>query len=323
MPSRLTRRQFLAAVGGAAVTMVAGVKTFQPSQHTRLDLVRSIVTPTEHFFQQQIGQIPHIDPDNWTLTIGGMVETALIVDLAELQQLQAVEIPCTLACIGNRPGGKMIGHALWRGVRLSLLLERAGVRLDAKYARLMAWDGYSTTLKLAQLARSLVVYEMSGKPLSPEHGFPARLIVPGLYGYKMPKWIAQIALTDTPQVGYWEQHGWSPGGVVQTISAIYSPHSHEIIDKNLVLQGMAFAGDRSIARVEIQVNDGLWQPAALTPAQAASWRWWDYNWVPPESGEYRVRVRAADSEGFIQQDPSGRSFPNGSCGIHEIMVRVS
>jgi len=303
--SRWTRRQFFQAVLA---------NPDKPSQ--------TLITPVSQFFRQNNRPIPTLNADYWAFSLGGLVRHPLVWSYGDVLALPSVDVPCAIACIGNKPGGEWMGNAVWQGTPLAGLLDELTILPEARYARLLAADKYTATLPLERLRGALLVYGMNGETLPPEHGFPVRLIVPGLYGYKMPKWIERIELTDTPPIGMWEQRGWSADGIVQTTSAILSPRSKETVSGVVQFSGMAYAGERIITAIELSIDGAPWMPVPFTPGIGASWTTWQIDWTPPGVGDYQARVRATDSDGFTQSEVSA-AFPNGASGQHAIVVRVT
>ncbi|MBI5669056.1 MAG: molybdopterin-dependent oxidoreductase [Chloroflexi bacterium] len=279
-------------------------------------------TPTEAFYHQHLRHVPPVDPAFWAFSLGGMVQRPLVIRYDELLALPAIELPATLVCIGSTPAKPLIGHARWRGVRLQSLLDQVAPDDRADFAQFYSADGYTTFVERARLAEAILAYEMNGAPLLPEHGYPVRLIVPGLYGYKMPKWIQRLQLTDTPVNGFWEGRGWSASGVAQTLSAIVSPRHLESVSGEVTFTGFAYAGERAVTSVEISIDDAPWMPVPVEAGAPYSWTTWRITWAPPAPGDYLVKVRATDSSGFTQPEDT-TAFPNGSTAIQRIIVRVT
>ena len=259
---------------------------------------------------------------HWSFMISGLVDLPLPLSYKDLLALHAVEQACTLACIGHTPGGTAIGHARWYGVPIRALMDDMSIQPGAGHAHLHAADGYATSVELLQFSNALLAYKLNDEPLPPEHGYPVRLIVPGLYGYKMPKWIQRVVLADQPLDGLWEKRGWSPSGQVQTTSAILGPRHRATISGVTTLHGYAFAGDRAITSVEVSIDDGPWMPVPFTQNQAQEWALWSTDWSPATPGDHRIQVRATDATGWVQQDSTANAFPNGSSAIHSIVVHM-
>ena len=290
MPSnRFSRRQFF--------TRVSGQQQLSAPEYT----------PNDLFFRQQALSVPALNAAQWCLSIGpasalsGMARNPLILDYQDVLSLPSVERGCVIACAG---GGVLIGSALWRGVPLSDLLAQVDIPPAAHYAHFYAADGYVTSLALEQLDNALLTYAMNGEMLSQEHGFPARLIVPGLSGYKMPKWIQRIEFGETPHMGFWESRGWSQEGTAPITAAILSPRHRDARSDEITFSGVAFAGTRTVTTVELSIDGGEWMPVSdlMTSNSASMWTRWQINWTPPNPGEYRVSVRAID-EFATQSNP--------------------
>lgn len=244
-------------------------------------------------YQQHIRTIPSIHRDYWSFAIVGSVRRPLILSLDDLRQFPTETRRCVIACAGTSSHRPLLGEATWRGVPLQALLDTTTIADGAHFARIHAADRYTTVLTTEQLADTLLVYEMNGAPLPPAHGFPARLIAPGLHGYKMPKWIERIELTNSSDGGFWEARGWSLDGAAGVITAILS-HEQQA-DGSITLSGVAYGGVQAITTVEIGVDGGGWMPVAFTPAEGFTLTHWRAEWLPPGAGDYEIRVRAASS----------------------------
>ncbi len=266
---------------------------------------------------------PSVDAASWRLRVDGLVAHPLELTLEALRALGEVDQLQTLECISNEVGGHLISTARWHGVPLRALIERAGPLPSVIELKLTAEDGYSESIPLSMAAdaRVLLAFEMNGEPLPERHGFPLRLLLPGTYGMKGPKWLSGIEAVDTPYKGYWEQRGWTKEATVKTMSRLDQPASSRPIDQRspIVLAGMAFAGDRGIRAVEVQIGEGAqWLAAELdTPvgeSPAGVWRFWHYAWSPPRAGTYRVQVRAIDGGGAFQSAQVAGTLPDGASG---------
>ncbi|WP_456412476.1 sulfite oxidase, partial [Oceanithermus profundus] len=284
------------------------------------------ITPTEDHYQVSKNVVnPRLRADRWRFEIGGLVETPLTLTLEDLKALPAVERPSTLICISNPVGGKLVGNSVWTGVRLRDLLERAGVRPEATELVLRAADNYSDSfpLEAALYEETILAYLQNGEPLTPDHGFPARLLVPGIYGMKNVKWLTRIELAGEDYRGYWQKRGWSDRAVVRTMSRIDTGVATPTGDGRVAIGGVAFAGRRGVRAVEVSFDDGRsWQAAELKPGSSRiTWTLWRYLWKA-EPGTYAVTVRAVDGEGRTQ-DPTPRPpLPDGATGYHRRKVRV-
>jgi DMSO/TMAO reductase YedYZ molybdopterin-dependent catalytic subunit len=270
---------------------------------------------------------PDIDASRWRLRIHGAVATALAVGYEDLLAMPAVEQYVTLECISNRVAGRLMSTALWRGVPLADLLRRAGVD-NGRAVKVVtrAVGGYATDLPIARALdpRTLIAYGMNGRTLPRSHGFPARIITPGLYGMKNCKWLSEIEVVTHDAFGYWEERGWSDRAVVRTMSRIDTPFDNARVPPGTTLAGAAFAGDRGIARVEITVDGGrTWKPARLGRALASTtWRQWAYTLPVETKGELDVLVRAIDGRGMVQDSEFRSPHPSGASGLHRIALTV-
>lgn len=244
-------------------------------------------------FQQHIRTTPQINQAYWSFAIIGRVARPLILSFDDLRQFPTETLRCAIACAGTHSGRPLLGEAVWRGVPLSTLLADVTVDSSARYARIHAADGYSSVLALDRLAEALLVYEMDGAPLPLAHGFPARLIAPGLLGYKMPKWIERIELTESPDGGFWESRGWSLDGAADVKAALLS--HNPTADGALALAGVAYAGKHAITSVEVGVDGGGMMPVAFARAEPFALTRWQIDWTPPGAGDYEIRVRATSA----------------------------
>ncbi len=286
------------------------------------------ITPNDRFYIVSKNIVdPTVDLARWRLEIGGLVDRPTTLSYDDLRRLPAKEEVVTFECISNEVGGDLISTARWRGVPLADLLAQAGLRRGVRKVIIRAWDDYSTAIPLEKALHpdTILAYEMNGEPLPHRHGFPLRLVAPGLYGMKNPKWVTAVEAVDYDYLGFWEQRGWSDRAVIKTMSEIIVP-SRTLAVRGpgpVRLGGVAFAGDRGVLRVELSFDGGqTWQPAQLRPALSPySWVLWTAEWSPPP-GSYRVVVRAVDGTGQLQ-DPTPRPpLPDGASGYHTITVRI-
>lgn len=247
--------------------------------------------------------LPQINPAYWGFMLGGLVRVPLMLSYADLLTQPAAELICTLGCAGNTTQPNFY-QSLWRGVLLSTLLDQVTLLPYAEHAHIFAADGYRTSIPLDRLRNAALVYARDDRPLTPEAGFPVRLIAPGLYGYKMPKWIQRIELRPEPLIGTWEQRGWSTEGIVSTTAAITHPRHRATFEGRVTFAGTAFAGDRPITQIEISINDSAWMPVDFTAQPPQRLINWLIEWTPPTSGNYRVQARATDSAGITHVSTS-------------------
>lgn len=299
---------------------------------TELDVegMTPFTTPNGDFYRVDTAlDLPRVVPDEWRLRIHGMVGREVELDFDDVLGLDLVERMITLTCVSNEVGGELAGNAVWLGYPLADLLDRAEPGPDADMLLSTSVDGFtaSTPLDVVRDGRdALLAIGMNGEPLPVAHGFPARLVVPGLYGYvSATKWVTELELTRFDRVtAYWTDRGWAAKAPIKTASRIDVPGSFaELPAGRNVVAGVAWAQRRGIAGVEVQVDDGDWRPARLAEeASADTWRQWSWPW-DAEPGNHTLRVRAIDGAGDRQTDEQAPPFPDGSSGWHSVVVRVT
>jgi DMSO/TMAO reductase YedYZ molybdopterin-dependent catalytic subunit len=291
------------------------------------------VTPTDRFYvvsKNPPGLDPRLDASRWRLEIAGLVGRPVVLTYEQLRALPAVERYHTLECISNEVGGDLIGNARWKGVRFRDLIALAGgVSPRAVRFALRCADGYSEGLGIAEALHpdTMLAYEMNGAPLPPVHGFPVRLLVPGLFGMKNPKWLTKIEAVSTHFTGYWQASGWSDEAVVKTTSMFRVPAGRTAArapEGTVDLGGIAYAGDRGITSVEVSTDDGkTWVRAEVKPPLGKyTWVLWAALWQPAGPGTYTLKVRARDGTGVLQTAQEAPPLPDGASGYHTIRVRV-
>lgn len=289
----------------------------------------SEVTSVAQFYyvSKNLASDPTIQKGSWQLTIKGLAGQPYSLSYDELLALPAVERYHTLECISNEIGGDLISTARFTGVSLADVLNRAGIQSGASELIFRAADGYSDSLHLSQALdpRSLIAYHINGEPLPAAHGYPARLLIPGLYGMKNGKWLSELEIGSGNYTGYWEERGWTDEAHVKTMARIDTPHDNDLLlRKPLFIAGVAYAAERGIARVEISTDAGVtWQPAALRqPLGNLTWTLWEFPWTPPASGTYVLAARAIDLDGRVQTPVQADPLPDGSSGYHAISIVV-
>ena len=277
--------------------------------------------------------MPQVDAGDWKLSIKGMVDNPYELDFDQLLEMVAIDQSATLACVSNRVGGSLVGNAIWLGVPLAMLLDRAGVQEGATQVVGRSLDGFTVGFptEVALDGRpAMVAVGMNGEPLPASHGFPARLIVPGLYGYvSATKWLSEIELTTLEAFdAYWIPRGWSKTAPIKTQSRIDVPRKDSKVPAGTVqIAGVAWGGIRSISRVEVRVSGttgstGEWREAQIGEALTqSSWRQWAIEW-DATPGAYLIDVRATDGNGDTQTAEVARPAPNGATGYHRVGVRV-
>src|SRR5438445_1781844 len=270
---------------------------------------------------------PRVDVAQWRLDIKGEVESPFSLTYEQLLDLDAVEQVHTLECISNYVGGDLISTAVWTGVPLRDLLDRARVKPTAYDIAFTSVHGYTGSTPIAKGLedRTLVAYLMNGKTVPQEHGYPARMLVPNIYGMKNVKWIRTIEVTNYDFLGYWQQQGWSDSAAINTNTRIDLPGRNvRWTGGEIVIGGIAFAGSRGIAKVEISPDAGkTWNLAALeTPPGALSWRRWIYRWSPPGTGTFKLAVRSTDGAGNTETPVNRDPYPDGATGYDSVDVNV-
>ena len=364
MPGRglADRRRFLtfagAAVGGTAVTAFTGrrilgsgidveaqreaivlpssapVTTVSTTAGIPVEGQSSLITPNDKFYRIDTALVvPRVDVGSWTLRIKGRVDKPYELNFDELVEMATIEQSVTLACVSNQVGDKLVGNAIWLGVPLATLLERAGVQDGATQIIGRSVDGFTVGFptEVALDGRpAMVAVGMNGEPLPAAHGFPARLVVPGLYGYvSATKWLSDIELTSLDDFdGYWIPRGWSKFAPIKTQSRIDVPRGgQQITAGRQPIAGVAWGGIRSIDRVEVRVTtvdgqEGEWQEARLgEKLTQSSWRQWVLDW-DATPGSYNIEVRATDGNGDTQTPAKHEPAPSGATGHHRIRTYV-
>ena len=292
---------------------------------------RELVTANPDFFIRDHFQTPQISSDRWSLEISGLVAKPLRLSYSDLLLMDPARLPCTMECAGNLSGGKGVGNALWSGVFLSHLLQQAEVKPQAAYVIFYGADSgggddlpagthYARAIPLGKAVSdsSILAYEMNGSPLPVEHGFPLRAIIGGWYGMDSVKWLTRIEVTDQPFQGYFQQKqylatnrdGTRPITRMLVSSKFLRPsQDEEIHEKIYRVEGVAWAGEAKIAKVEIRSGPSPdWQSATLRATQSPYvWTRWSYDWRVPGPGKYTLEVRATDDAGTTQPSERDRS----------------
>lgn len=333
-----SRRAFLKnmAYAGAGLVLAGGIGTAvwrfivaEQQNMFKKGQMPPEITSNEDFYAVSKDFVdPIVDAESWKLEITGLLDRNLTFNYEQLKALPAISQYLTLECISNEIGGSQIGNAQWKGVRLRDLLSSVSIKRSVRKLALFGMDDYSDSITISQAMGDGVIlaYEMNGVPLPVKHGFPVRLLIPGIYGMKNVKWLSKIELVDYDYVGFWEDVGWSNQAVIQTMSRIDVPaqFSHVKPYKPLMLGGIAFAGNRGISRVEISTDKGkTWKPADVGDALSPfTWVLWVYDWTPPANGNYLVEVRATDAQGNLQTSVNRDALPDGATGYDNIYVVV-
>ena len=294
--------------------------------------ISSYVTPNDGFYRidTAFGRVPQVDPGDWRLRFTGMVDNPYEITFDEIQAMDLSDHVITLSCVSNEVGGNLVGNAVWTGVPLSVLLDRAGVQPGADQVVGRSVDdwtaGFPTDL-VYDGRNAILAIGMNDEFLPTRHGFPARLVVAGLYGYvSAVKWLEEINLTTWDGFdGYWVPRGWSKEGPMKTQSRIDVPSGGGgslVAGQATPIAGIAWAPTRGIERVEVNIDGEGWLPCRLGEAVGdESWVQWHRQWTPTE-GRHRIQVRATDGDGFTQSERQVPPAPNGAEGWHTISVNV-
>jgi DMSO/TMAO reductase YedYZ molybdopterin-dependent catalytic subunit len=356
-PSATTRRGFLAVAaavaGGAALAGFGGrwaaTQRDLTAARAAVDLpvpadpaspvpagadldvpgLASYVTGNDDFYRIDTALVvPRVDPDTWQLRIHGRVRRPYTIDFADLLSRPMVERYVTLACVSNEVGGDLIGNARWLGVPVTALLAAAEPEPGADQVVSRAVDGWTCGTPTAVLTDgrdALLAVGMNGQPLPLEHGFPVRMVVPGLYGYVSAcKWIAEIELSSFADYdAYWVPRGWAPQAPIKTQSRIDTPRGRAAAGL-VTVAGVAWAQHRGIERVEVQLDGGPWQEAELADSVSAdTWRQWFWRWEDATPGGHELVARATDATGQTQPAERSSPAPDGATGWHTVRVEVS
>jgi len=298
-----------------------------------IDEVESFVVPNSDFYRIDTALVvPQVPKDSWSLRIHGMVDNELELTFSDLLEREQIERYITLSCVSNQVGGGLVGNALFQGVRMKDVLDEAGVQSGATQVVSRSIDGWncgSPTSAIMDGRDAMLAIAMNGEPLPAEHGYPVRLVVPGLYGYvSATKWVTEIELTRWEDFdGYWVPRGWSKEGPVKTMARIdrpgsgrsYGPNGDEVID----IAGLAWAVHRGISRVEVSIDEGEWRECELAGVPSDdTWRQWRYRWADFTPGEHTVRARAYDNDGVPQPEEPKSVAPDGAQGYHRVRFDV-
>ena len=321
----------LASLGALAYELVPGwYNAIFNAPGSGLTGASPAITPVGDFYVVSKNFVdPVVDATSWQLHVGGMVDAPTAMTLDFLRGLPAVTQYVTLECISNDVGGPQISTGAFTGVLLSDLIRTASPKPGATWVGFQARDGYTESISLGTLRdypETLVAYELNGAPLPVSHGFPARILIPGHYGMKGPKWLDRIDLGTQETRGYWEQQGWDHNALVKTMSRIDLPRDGDILHVGAIaIDGVAYAGTRGITKVEYSTDGGsTWNAASMDPPLSTlTWVLWHATWTPGAEGAYRLMVRATDGGGSLQGSGLAPSYPSGATGFHTIGVNVA
>jgi DMSO/TMAO reductase YedYZ molybdopterin-dependent catalytic subunit len=331
---RALRSRFSAAASRDAVQLPAPATpagAVPASVSLDVPSVSSFYTPNDRFYRIDTAvEVPQVLAEDWSLRIHGMVDREVTFTFDDLLQRNLVEQDITLSCVSNTVGGDLVGNARWLGIPLLELLEEAGLDPAADQLVGRSVDGWTSGMPIAALdgtRPALLAIGMNGEPLPLAHGFPARVVVSGLYGYvSATKWVTELEATTFDAFdAYWVDRKWDREAPIKLMSRIDTPRSLQNVAAGPVqIGGVAWAQNHGIARVEIQIDDGEFTDATLADELSIhTWRLWSYPWAAPSAGRHRITVRATDHDGNVQTDERADPFPNGASGWMSILVNVA
>jgi len=329
---KLNRRKFL-QVSGLGVTTTLFAKraeagSFFMKRFLSLPPKKTpFITPTEDFYIVQYSGPQTVNVNAWSLKITGKVKKPLSLTYEDILKRPPVERMVTLTCIDNEVAGDLIGNAVWKGIELKDLLAEAEPHSSVIDVAFYGADDYSDSITFERATQYdvLLAYEMNGKPLDKNHGFPLRAIVPGLYGIKNVKWLTQLELTHYDYKGYWQKKSWTDQGTIKVSSRIDDPGPYNTLQKGHVFRGIAFSGYNGIGMVELSFDDATtWQRVKLDSEATSPYSWvhWHYKWETPPPGDHRIYVRATDRIGRTQTSFIASAFPEGTSGLHSVVAFV-
>jgi DMSO/TMAO reductase YedYZ molybdopterin-dependent catalytic subunit len=303
--------------------------TLPPGTHFPIRGLSPFVTPNGSFYRVDTALIlPQVSPSSWQLRIHGMVGREITVDFHDLLTLPLIEDYVTLTCVSNPVGGPYIGNARWLGASLATLLRMARIRRGAEQLICTSVDGFTSGTPVQTVMdgrNALLAIAMNGQPLPVAHGFPARMVVPGLYGYVSAcKWITDIKVTTfAAEQAYWVQRGWSQQAPIKTESRIDVPSFNTAVRAGRTpVAGVAWAQHKGIDAVEVRVDHGPWHTARLAAVPGIdTWRQWVWEWHATR-GNHVIEARATDATGYTQTAVQAPPEPNGATGYPSITVSV-
>ncbi|MDH6197110.1 DMSO/TMAO reductase YedYZ molybdopterin-dependent catalytic subunit [Mycobacterium frederiksbergense] len=293
------------------------------------------VTPASEFYRIDTAlSVPQVSRDTWQVRIHGMTDRDVTLQWTDLDRFEVIEKMVTLTCVSNPVGGDLISNATWTGYRLRDLLSAAGIHPDADMVLSTSVDGFTVgtpTDALTDDRDALLAIGMNGQPLPTEHGYPARLVVPGLYGYvSATKWVVDLELTRFDRAeAYWTKLGWSARAPIKTESRVDVPRNGQQVSIGPVrFGGVAWAQPRGVRGVEVRIDDpggqGDWQPAQLGASYSNdTWRLWSFDWNAANPGQHTITVRATDNTGAVQTSERADPVPDGATGWHSVSFDVA
>jgi DMSO/TMAO reductase YedYZ molybdopterin-dependent catalytic subunit len=306
----------------AAPAVPAGVQSAAPG-------VTQWITPNNEFYRIDTAlSVPEINAEDWELRVHGMVEQEVTLTFQDLLDAELIESHVTLTCVSNPVGGNLAGNAKWLGFPLREVLRMARPKEGADMVLSTSEDGFSasTPLEVLQDDRdAMLAIGMNGEPLPLEHGYPVRMVVPGLYGFvSATKWVVDLEVTRfADSKAYWTDRGWSERGPIKTMARVEVPKSFAQVSAGKVaIGGTAWAQTRGITKVEVQIDNGPWTEAVLSAeASVVTWRQWSFEW-DATPGPHYIKARATDGTGEVQTDKRADPVPDGASGWQSVMVTV-
>ncbi len=306
-----------------------GVQT-TPDHDFGIEGISPFVTPVDEFYRIDTAiTVPQIPKDSWRLKIRGMVDTEVELTFDDLLAMDQIETIVTLSCVSNEIGGNLVGNGMWQGVRISDVLDLAGVQPGADQLVSRSIDGWNCGTPMSAVTDgrdSILAVAQNGEPLRADHGYPVRMVVPGLYGYvSATKWVTELELTTWDAFdGYWVPRGWSKEGPVKTMARIDRPRRGRSWPAGtLDVGGVAWAIHRGISAVEIRIDNGEWLGCELAGVPSDdTWRQWRYTWTEATPGNHEIEARAYDKSGEPQPVGPASVAPNGAEGYHRVSFRV-
>ncbi len=322
------RRKFAVILGVAAAGLGAW-KYFESLPQTYHPRKVSFITPNDEFYSVSVNMFyrPKLDLAKWRLQLIGIDNKTSEVSLEDIRKLPSKTIYYTYCCIGNKVGAADISNAAWKVALLKDLLNpimtdrREGVRMVST-----GLDGYYSSVPLEEVLEqeTYIAYEMNDVALPADHGMPARIIIPGRYGMKQPKWLRKIEITDRKVTGYWEEQNWSDDAQIKASSRLDYAKDIETEGADVLLGGIAFCGKSAVSKVEVSTDNGKnWNEATLeTKPEKNVWTLWKYFWKRPQSGNYTIICRVIDENNKRQIEREQDWFPSGATGLHKVKVTL-
>ena len=336
----MNRRKFIRVAAVSVGSLTLPLRSLPDENNIPKEILKpdSMITPKGKFYVLQIGPVPTLKAEHWRMGVTGLVEKPIMVNYEDITGMESVTTMRTLKCIGDPIGAEQMSNAMWTGVPLRNILDKTGIKAGAKVVVFRCADGYHTAVPIDRALREevLLAYKMNDEPLPPKHGFPVRLLNPGHYGTKNPKWIMNITLAES-HVGYWEEKGWDPVARVKLATLIGTPSNDAVIQAGgtYTISGAAFdSGNHGgIKRVEVSIDDGMttsvddvstWEAADIWESDSPlAWYLWKYTWkVPDNPGEVEISARAIANDGLIQKEAGFDADPAGAVGYHFVRAEI-